>query len=238
MRVLVFQHADSEHPGVLRGFLSGDGHEWDVAHLDHGDRIPALHAYDALLVMGGPQDVWQHAEFPWLVDECAAIRHFVLELRRPFLGICLGHQLLARALGGQVQAGEHAEVGVMAVNHTDAARTDPLFRELEDPLPVLQWHGAEVTALPPGGVVLASSPRCPIQALRVGESAWGMQFHVEITAETVSDWMEIPEYAHSLEKALGAGGASRLDLVVRRNLPRFERAARAVYDSWIGPLSA
>ena len=234
MRVLVFQHADSEHPGVLRGFMDEDGHAWEVAHLDRGDAIPALDPFDGLLVMGGPQDVWQRWEFPWLVDECAAIRRFVLDLRRPFLGVCLGHQLLAEALGGRVGPGETAEVGVMTVEHTDAARTDPLFRELENPLPVLQWHGAEVTALPPGGVVLAQSPDCAIQAFRFGEHAYGMQFHVEITGETVGDWMRIPEYAASLDRALGANGAPRLDREVRRNLPRFERAARAVYDSWLG----
>lgn len=234
MKVLVFQHADSEHPGVLREFMSADRHRWDVAHLDHGDAIPEMDAYDALLVMGGPQDVWQCSEFPWLEDECAAIRHFVVALGRPFLGICLGHQLLAEALGGRVQPGEHAEVGVMTVEHTDAAATDPMFRELEDPLPVLQWHGAEVTAMPPGSVALAGSRHCAIQAFRVGERAYGMQFHVEITEGTVGDWMQIPEYASSLHKALGAGGGVRLDAEVRRCLPRFERAARAVYDSWIG----
>lgn len=233
VRILVIQHADSEHPGVLRGFMDDDGYARKVVHLDRGDSIPALDPYDGMLVMGGPQDVWQRKEHPWLVDECAAIRNFVGELRRPFLGICLGHQLLAEALGGRVEPGV-AEVGVMAVEHTQAARDDPMFRNLEDPLPVLQWHGAEVTAVPPGGVVLAGSKDCAIQAFRFGETAYGMQFHVEITHTTVADWMRIPEYAQSLETALGTDGGARLDRAVRRNLPRFERAARAAYDSWAG----
>ena len=214
--------------------MDADGHSRDVAHLDHGDAVPVVDAYDSLLVMGGPQDVWQHSEFPWLVDECAAIRRFVLDLRRPFLGVCLGHQLLAEALGGQVEAGAVAEVGVMTVEQTEAGRTDPLFRELENPLPVLQWHGAEVTAVPAGGAVLAKSPDCAIQAFRFGERAYGMQFHVEITGETVREWLQIPAYAASLEKTLGAAGGARLDAEVRRNLPRFERAARVVYEFWMG----
>ena len=214
--------------------MDADGHSWEVAHLDHGDAIPGVDAYDSLLVLGGPQDVWQRSEFPWLVEECAAIRRFVLDLRRPYLGVCLGHQLLAEALGGQVEAGEVAEVGVMTVEQTQAGRTDPLFRELEDPLPVLQWHGAEVTAVPAGSAVLAKSTDCAIQAFRFGERAYGMQFHVEITGETVREWMRIPEYAASLEKTLGADGGTWLDAEVRRNLPRFERAARAVYEFWMG----
>ncbi|MDE0061259.1 MAG: type 1 glutamine amidotransferase [Gammaproteobacteria bacterium] len=232
MRVIVFQHADSEHPGVLRGFMEDDGHAWEVAHLDRGDAIPALERFDGMLVMGGPQDVWQRTEHPWLADECAAIRRFVVDLRRPFLGVCLGHQLLAEALGGRVERGV-AEVGVMAVEHTEAARTDRMFRNLDNPLPVLQWHGAEVAAVPPGGVVLASSPACAIQAFRFGENAYGMQFHVEITGETVADWMRIPEYGESLERVLGTDGGVRLDAEVRANLSRFERAARTVYECWI-----
>jgi len=139
MRVLILQHADSEHPGVLRDFMDAAGCVWDVAHLDRGDAIPALHPYDRMLVLGGPQDVWQHEEFPWLKDECAAIRRFVLELRRPFLGICLGHQLLAEALGGRVQSAAVAEVGVMNVEISQAGQADALFGQLENPLAVLQW---------------------------------------------------------------------------------------------------
>ena len=233
MRILVLQHAGSEHPGVLRGFMDQDSHAWEVAHLDRGDAIPALDPFDGLLVLGGPQDVWQREEFPWLVQECAAIRHFVLELRRPFLGLCLGHQLLAEALGGRVAAAEVAEVGVMKVRHTHAAKADPMFQALENPLPVLQWHSAEVTAAPQGAVVLATSPDCSIQAFRVGERAYGMQFHVEITGQTVGDWLQIPEYAASLDRALGANGGERLDAEVRRHLLRFERAARAIYEHWL-----
>ncbi len=232
MRILVLQHADSEHPGVLRGFMDDGGHVWEVAHLDRGDAVGEVDDYDSLLVMGGPQDVWQHAEHPWLIEEVAAIRRFVVELRRPFLGVCLGHQLLAAAIGGRVRTAAVAEVGLMTVDHAPHARSDPLFARLENPLPVLQWHGAEVAELPEQAVVLARSPDCAIQAFRFGENAYGLQFHVEITGETVGDWLQIPEYAASLDKALGPDGGRRLDAEVRRNLPRLERAARAIYEGW------
>jgi GMP synthase-like glutamine amidotransferase len=100
MRLLVFQHIDCEHPGILRRFLAEDTIEWDAVELDAGEPIPPLERYDALWVMGGPMDVWDVDEHPWLIPEKRAIRRWVRELQRPFLGLCLGHQLLADALGG------------------------------------------------------------------------------------------------------------------------------------------
>ena len=97
MRVLVFQHIDCEHPGSLRQFLAEDKIEWEAVNLHHGEPIPNLNDYDALWVMGGPMDVWDIEECPWLVAEKAAIREWVSVLGKPYLGLCLGHQLLADA---------------------------------------------------------------------------------------------------------------------------------------------
>ena len=101
-RILVFQHIDVEHPGIFRRFLAEEGVPWTAVELDRGEPIPDMTDFDALWVMGGPMDVWQEAENPWLRAEKAAIREAVLGRRMPFLGICLGHQLLADALGGEV----------------------------------------------------------------------------------------------------------------------------------------
>ena len=99
MLILVFQHIECEHPGMLRTCLSEHDVAWDAVELDQGEAIPDLNAYDALWVMGGPMDVWDIDKYPWLVEEKDAIRFWVKELKRPFLGLCLGHQLLADALG-------------------------------------------------------------------------------------------------------------------------------------------
>src|SRR6186713_2130471 len=98
MRLLVLQHLASGHPGIFRSFFARDGIAWDTIRLDRGEPIPMLEAYDALWVMGGEMNVWDVDEHPWLIEEKRAIRRWVRELQRPFLGICLGHQLLADAL--------------------------------------------------------------------------------------------------------------------------------------------
>ena len=129
-RVLVFQHMELAHPGIFRDCLRAERIAWDVVALAAGDPIPALEEYDALLVMGGAQDVWQEREHPWLRPEKRAIRTAVLELGMPYLGICLGHQLLASALGGEVRPAVTPEVGVFEVSLTEVGRAHPLFAGL------------------------------------------------------------------------------------------------------------
>jgi GMP synthase-like glutamine amidotransferase len=231
MRILVLQHLPVEHPGVLRDFFKADGFKWNPVEIDEGEPIPDLTPYDMMLVMGGPQDVWQEDAFPWLRPEKEAIRKFVVDMRRPYLGICLGHQLLASALGGTVGPAATPEVGIKTVFHTPEGKRDPFLGNAPDPMRVLQWHGAEVTALPPQTTLLASSEACRVQAMRYQSHAYGLQFHVELTDETVGDWAKISAYAGSLENALGTGAVDRLAGEVEALLPAFNRDARTLYDN-------
>jgi GMP synthase-like glutamine amidotransferase len=231
MRILVFQHVDVEHPGVFRDLWKEAGHAWTAVELDAGDPISDLDPFDLLVVMGGPMDVWEENAHPWLTAEKAAIRTWVRDLGRPFLGVCLGHQLLADALGGAVGSMERPEVGFADVTLTEAGRTDPVLGGGAERFETFQWHGAAVREVPEGAVVLAGNPACPVQAFRWGRHAYGLQYHVEITATTVPDWRRIPTYAESLETALGADGAADLETAVTARLPAFRAAARRLNDA-------
>lgn len=234
MRFLVLQHLAVEHPGTFCDLWRSAGVAWDTVELDEGEPIPQrLEAYDAMVVMGGPMDVWETDLCPWLVPELDAIRRFVVELRRPYLGVCLGHQLLAQALGGQVAPAASAEVGPCEVDLTPDAAADALFAGLPSPLTTFQWHGSEVRRPPQGAAILARTAACAVQAFRWGDRAWGMQFHAEVTSSTVAEWQAVPAYAASLEATLGQHGASILALETERRLGDYRRATRHISDRFL-----
>jgi len=225
MRILVFQHLAIEHPGVFRQFWREDGYHPTTVEMDEGEPIPALENFDLLVVMGGPQDVWQEDRFPWLVQEKAAIRRWVAEMEKPYLGICLGHQLLASALDGKVGKMATPEVGLVPVTLTQQGLSDPVLAGFPETVESFHWHGAEVIEPPMGATVLASSASCAVQAMRWGKHAYGFQYHCEIEPSTVDDWGQIPAYKASLIKALGEEGAARLAGDVLSRLPGFRASA-------------
>lgn len=233
MRILVLQHARVEHPGAFRTFLAEDGHDWVAVHLDEGETPPPLDGFDALWVMGGPMDVWEEAEHPWLAPEKRLIREAVETRGLPFLGLCLGHQLLAEALGGEVGRAARPEIGVMPVRLTEAGAATVVLDGLPEVFDALQWHGAEVTRMPPGAKCLATSPDCAVQAMGWGPRAFSAQFHIEVEPDTVRTWSEIPAYARALEGALGAGAAARLEADCAARMPAFAALAERVYINWL-----
>ena len=237
MRILVFQHVDCEHPGSLRGFLAEDGIKWDPTYLHRGNEIPNFDNYDALWVMGGPMDIWDIEEHPWLIEEKAAIKHWVKDLCKPYLGLCLGHQLLADALGGECRPQETAEIGLLEIELTEEGLLDPLFKGTPNKQKCLQWHSVQVTQVPENTVILAKSEICAVQAMRVGENAWSMQYHVEIEPDTVDNWVAIPAYSKSLVNTLGNSALSNLKKDTNENMNKCVNCARQIYKNFIGLIS-
>lgn len=231
-RIAVFQHLAVEHPGVFRDFLEADNIHWQAFELDEGVSLPDLADFDALWVMGGPMDVWEESKYPWLVGEKQAIRHAVIELDLPFLGVCLGHQLFAEALGGEVGPSTQAEVGISEVALSADGREHPVFDQLSTRLDCLQWHSAEVKHIPNELTVLAQSPACAIQSLALGAHQSSIQFHIEVTRDTVSEWGAVPAYAEALEKTLGQGALASFEEKTLSHIREFNANAKQFYDNW------
>jgi GMP synthase-like glutamine amidotransferase len=229
MKILVFQHVAVEHPGSFRDVISRQGHSMHQVELDEGDSIPSLADFDALLVMGGPMDVWEEDKHAWLKAEKAAIREWVSQ-GRPYLGMCFGEQLLADALGGKVALmTAPPEVGMSEVH----LMPDPIFAGVPAHCICFQWHGAEVTALPPAARMLASSPGCAVQGFAIGRHAYGLQFHLELTADTAAEWGALPEYAAALEAVKGAGAMAQLGAEVDANLGALQAVAHQVFLNFL-----
>jgi len=182
-RALVVQHHPSEGLGWFQEWLPAAGLDVHPIHPYLGHRVPTSVEGDALIVLGGPMGCMDDDRADWLPAVRSLLRTAVDD-GVPTMGICLGAQLLAAATGGYVERGAAGpELGLSSI---DVPTGDDLL--VPGAMPVVQWHFDAVTALPPDAVLLASSDVYPIQAFRVGEGAWGLQFHVEATAAMVEEW--------------------------------------------------
>jgi GMP synthase-like glutamine amidotransferase len=191
-RLLVAVVHETDPAARLGDWLRTAGAELDERHLGTGDVLPAtLDGFDGLVVLGGPQSALDdEATSPELVPVRNLLKQ-ALDADFPTLAICLGAQLLAQTGGGIVREGiEGPEVGAMLVAKRDAADKDPVFRPLPLTPDVLQFHHDEISQLPPGATLLASSPMYAHQAFRVGRHVYGLQFHIETTPEIVHEWAE------------------------------------------------
>src|ERR1700722_2120793 len=184
---LLLQHVAFEGPGAFALAVTDSCAELTVVRVDRGDAIPppaAVADIAGLVVMGGPMGV--HDDLEWLAHErallCAAV-----EADRPVLGVCLGAQQLAAALGATVTKGPAPEYGAGEVHLTTEAIGDPVFGPAPTPLPCVHWHG-DTFSLPEGAVRLAGNDAYENQAFRVGARAYGLQSHVEVTASLVAHW--------------------------------------------------
>jgi GMP synthase-like glutamine amidotransferase len=185
-KVLAFRHVPFEHLGLIADSLESHGIAYQYADLHCGGaRPPNIRDASALIVMGGPMSA--NDDLAYIRQELDLIGEAV-SLEIPLLGVCLGAQLIAKALGARVCANPVKEIGWYPVHWTSAAARDAVFRGLATPEIAFHWHG-ETFDLPPGAELLAYSEACPHQAYRVGENVYGFQFHLEVTPEMIADWL-------------------------------------------------
>jgi GMP synthase (glutamine-hydrolysing) len=226
--LLAITHLPDRELGLARGVFDGAFGVREL-HVDDEER-PSLDEVSGVLVMGGAMGVPDAARWPFLQWELALLRE-ALERGTPTLGICLGAQLLASAAGGDVQRMERPFVGWPTLERRDAATGDPLFDGLPERLTVLEWHLDRIVP-PPRAAVLAETDGPGCSVFRAGESAWGSQIHLEITAPMLAGWL-----AHEDARAevrAGGGAPERLRDEAEERLADQRRAARAVFERFAG----
>ena len=235
MRILVLQHIKIEDPGFIKDLMIKDKAELTTIELDEGEKIPTnLSKFDAMFCMGGPMDTWMEKEHPWLVDEKKAIKEFVVDLKKPYLGFCLGCQLLGEAIGGKVVKSKNPEIGMLDINFLKNKDNDLLFSKFPEKIKSLQWHSYEVQDLENNNDVtlIASSPETKYQIFKYKNHAYGIQFHIEIKKTTVSEWGCVAEYKMALENQLGKGALEKFDQEAKDNMAAMNNYSEILYKNF------
>lgn len=201
-RLLIFQHVAHELLGTLDPLLRSHGFRNRYVNFGREPHTqPSLDGYHGVVVLGGPMSVDEEKAHPHLTTELRLLEQAV-ERQMPVLGICLGAQLLAKALGADVRANHEKEIGWYDVEPTDEGREDPLFEHFETSEKIFQWHG-DTFDIPSGAVHLAQASACTNQAYRYGENAYGFQFHLEVDPPMIERWLGVPGHREEIEAEQG-----------------------------------
>jgi GMP synthase-like glutamine amidotransferase len=230
--VAVLQNEADAPAGYLGITLDRLGLDWYAVRLDTDEPVPSVGDVAGVAVLGGAMGAYDEEAFPFLADEKRLLAACT-ERGVPVLGICLGCQLLADALGGTCGHQQPPEVGVLEVALTSDGLKDPIFSGMPAVQRALQWHSVQVLEPPDGAVVLAASDVCPVQAVRVGRHAWSMQYHVEVEPDTVSNWGVVPAYRAALESTLGPTALAGLVAVAEQHMNDFVANAECLYDNFM-----
>ena len=235
MEALVLQHIKIEDPGYIKDLMLADGWKLTTIELDEGEKIPNnLKQFDVMFCMGGPMDTWMEEKYPWLIEEKKKIKEFVVDLKKPYLGFCLGCQLLGEVLGGKVIKSNPAEIGIMDVNFFRNKKEDNLFADYPEQIKALQWHSYEVTNLENNNNVtlIASSKTTKYQIFKYQNHAYGIQFHIEAKDNTVSDWGCVPEYKSALEEQFGKDALKKFEKDAKDNMKSMNKFSKILYSNF------
>lgn len=228
MRVLAFRHVPFEDLGLIAQSLEAAGVSYEYIDLFRsGVEAPPIDEVDACIFMGGPQSANDDLEY--IQRELDLIRSAV-DRGKPVLGVCLGSQLIAKAMGARVYKNPVKEIGWYPVSWTDEAAGDRLFRGLTNPELIFHWHG-ETFDLPDGAVLLASSAACRNQAFRLGHNVYGLQFHLEVTPAMIEDWCCQDANSGDVREL-----AAPID--PRANAARLETLSSLVFGRWTAGLQS
>lgn len=227
MRALILQHVHFEGPGSISTWLEQQGANISCCRLYQGERLPDTTDINLLVVMGGPMSVNDEEQYPWLREEKAFIRR-TAEAGRPVLGICLGAQLIASALGAAVYPNQHKEIGWFPIS--GMSDSGDRFHFPWETV-VFHWHG-ETFDLPAGAMLLASSELCRNQAFQIGRTVIGLQFHLEVTPATVGLMID------NCRDELVAGTAIQDEATLRAALPQTYAAVNALMAKLLTYLTA
>jgi len=230
-KVLVFQHVPYEEIGTLDPLLRAAGFVIHTVEFWQPGATAALEGFAALIVMGGPMGVYEADKYPYLAAETKLIEA-ALKRELPLLGICLGSQLIAHTLGAPVYASGIKEIGWYDLMPTADAAKDALFHHLRSTEKVFQWHG-DTFDLPRGAVHLASSPLCANQAFRYGENAYALQFHLEVDASMIDDWLETPANRKELAALKGDIDPQTIRDDTRGHIGRLTQIGADVFGAFI-----
>lgn len=227
--VLIVKHIDIEGPGTFGDFLTQKGVPYKIVELGAGEKLPSkLEGVKAVIVLGGPMNVYEEDKYPFLKAEDEFIRE-VLRQEIPYFGICLGSQLLAKAAGARVVRSPVKEIGWYHVSLTSDGKKDSLLTGFREDEEIYHWHG-DMFEIPANGVLLASGSGCPHQAFRVGKNAYGFQFHMEVTDKSIKEWCD--EYSATDLPGRKEHGAVMLEGYAK-NKERFNRQAFRLYANFI-----
>jgi len=235
MEVIVLQHIKIEDPGYIKDLMLADKVKLTTIELDEGEKIPKdLKKFDAMFCMGGPMDTWMEKEHPWLIDEKKKIKEFVIDLKKPYLGFCLGCQLLGEAVDGKIVKSDQPEIGMLNINFSNNKKNDLLFSKFPDNITSLQWHSYEVQGLENNKdiTLLASSPGTKYQIFKYQNHAYGIQFHIEVKDTTVREWGCVPEYKKALEEQLGIGALEKFDRSAQSNIKSMNAYSKILYTNF------